>query len=116
MAVYELRISDWSSDGCASDLPGEADYEIRRHGDVRPHSAEPIDDAAVLIRAMPAIHRGEDTIRAGLHRQMQERHQGRHVAMCGDQFVVHVPRMRRRVANPAQPVEDRKSTRLNSSH
>src|SRR3546814_13172178 len=25
--------------------------------------------------------------------------------MCGDQFVVHVPRMRRRVANPAQPVD-----------
>ena len=41
-------------------------------------------------------------VRAGLHRQMQERHQLRHVAMRRDQVVVHVARVRGRVADAAR--------------
>ena len=56
----------------------------------------------VVGRGMPAVHRRQDAVGAGLHRQVQERHQRRHIAMRGDQLVVHVARVGRGVAQPQQ--------------
>ena len=51
---------------------------------------------------VPAVHRLQDAVGAGLHGQMQIGHQRRQVAMRGDQFVVHVARMAGGVAQPRQ--------------
>ena len=59
--------------------------------------------AAVIVDAVAAIHRREHAIGARLHRQMQERHQLRHIAMRRDQLVIHIARMRGRVTQPLQP-------------
>ena len=58
-------------------LAGEADDEVRRQGDVRLRRTQPIDQAAVVVGAVLAVHQREDAIRPRLHRQMQERHQVR---------------------------------------
>src|SRR3546814_1354249 len=43
--AYEMRISDWSSDVCSSDLPAEAERQIRvvRIGPVRGPDLQPAD-------------------------------------------------------------------------
>src|SRR3546814_5264988 len=37
--AYEMRISDWSSDVCSSDLPGSVEYLVRRRHRAQPHHA-----------------------------------------------------------------------------
>ena len=64
--------------------------------EVRPRRAQPVHQRAgsrprVCRRFIAASTRSEP----GLHRQMQERHQLRHVAVRGDQVVLHVARVRR---------------------
>ena len=54
----------------------------------------------IVVARVPAVHGGEDAVRARLHRQMQVGHQLRQIAMRGDQIVVHVARMAGRVAQP----------------
>ena len=66
-------------------LAGEADDEIRRERDVGPRGAQPLDDAQIIGAGVAAVHRGENAVGAGLHRQMQMRHQRRQIAMRGDQ-------------------------------
>ena len=56
---------------------------------------------------MLAVHRGQDAVGPALHRQMDEGHQLRHVAMGGDQVVFHVARVRRGVADAQQAVDFR---------
>jgi hypothetical protein len=58
-----------------------------------------IDQAQEEVAAVPAVHRLEDAVGAGLHRQVQVRHELRHLAMHGDQRVVHVARVGGRVAD-----------------
>ena len=57
------------------------------------------DKRDVVGARVLAVHRGEDFVRAGLHRQMQERHQARLIAMRLDETCVHVAWMARRVAD-----------------
>src|SRR3546814_6381926 len=87
--AYEMRISDWSSDVCSSDLPGMG---IKfNHVDLE--RVEEVFHRRVVMAAAGAAHR-----RRGLHRSQlaRRRTEGfRSVRLC-----------------PA----DRKSTRLNSSH
>ncbi len=86
-------------------LAGEADDEIRRQRQVGPRGAQPRDDAMVVGGTVAAIHRGKDAVGAGLHRQVQERHQLRFPAVRRDQRVVDVARVRGRVAQPIEPVD-----------
>ena len=83
-------------------LAGMADDEVGRQREVRPRRAQPFDQAQVVGRGVPAVHRRQHAVGARLHRQVQERHQHRQVAMRGDQFVVHVARVRRGVAQAQQ--------------
>src|SRR3546814_4309816 len=52
-----MRISDWSSDVCSSDLPGHADYELEaayQFGDIRASStadAAKLDVSAYFVHA-----------------------------------------------------------------
>ena len=66
-------------------LAREADDEVGREGDVGPRPAHAIDQAAVFVAGMPAVHGREHAVRARLHRQVQVGHQRRQVAMGRDQ-------------------------------
>ncbi len=57
------------------------------------------------IAAVAAVHRLEDAIRARLHRQMQIRHELRHLAMGADEIVFHVARMRGRVTEAGHAID-----------
>jgi len=57
---------------------------------------------------MPAIHCCEDPVRPGLHWQMQIWHQAGHVAMGGDQIILHIQRMRGCVSDAIKPINFRK--------
>ena len=59
----------------------------------------------IQSRRVLAVHRRQHAVGAGLHRQMQERHQLRHVGVRGDQVVVHVARMRGGVADAQQAID-----------
>ena len=80
-------------------LARKADDEVGRQSEIRPRRAQAIDEPEKKIAAVLAVHRLEDAVRARLHRQMQVRHELRHLAVHGDQLVVHVARMRGRVAD-----------------
>src|SRR5207244_9009431 len=74
-------------------LSGKADDEIRGDGDLGPRPAHSVQDPEVVRAAVPPLHSIEDTIRAGLGRQMEV---GRDVASRGerrDHFLVHEPRV-----------------------
>ena len=71
-------------------LAGEADDEIARQCNVGPNAAHPIKDAEVRIAAVAAVHRLEHPVAAGLHWQVQERHQLLDLAVRRDQAVGHV--------------------------
>src|SRR3546814_6939058 len=86
--AYELRISDWSSDVCSSDLHG---------GSGRHAVSWERDCRAEAANAMSAAARD--------HRRPQHRIQVEPL----------VPR-RMQAVEEVQPRADRKSTRLNSSH
>src|SRR3546814_9040584 len=115
--AYEMRISDWSSDVCSSDLqPGKA---FRRDG--QPALAQPVADrvpvgvAEVEADADPAVAEiGRAVITIGVHLDQRrllvgaaDLDQQRDLAVA----VVIVGEIGEFLA-----LEDRKSTRLNSSH
>src|SRR3546814_8290742 len=108
--AYEMRISDWSSDVCSSDLHGAAlvaALPVRRFHGVGP----------VTTRKMQAlgIETGADLRAQDL--KFLERHFGRSAryyywASRGrDERPVRANALRKSIG-----AEDRKSTRLNSSH
>ena len=84
-------------------LAGMADDEVGRQRDVRPRRAQALDDAAVVGGRVAPVHRRQHAVGAGLHRQMQERHELRHLGVRRDQVVVHVARVRGGVADAQQP-------------
>src|SRR3546814_4792328 len=104
--AYELRISDWSSDVCSSDLFDE--FGFRQ------------EDAAEHYLAVVAV--AETVVPARAYRQLAE---PQFRARCAEQRVEADDDMARIVAalqaeaeiDAAEPMfRDRKSTRLNSSH
>src|SRR3546814_1825487 len=115
--AYEMRISDWSSDVCSSDLA----TRLIRNAVPPPGIGTPgFSTAPVTTRSLPASHR---------HRCLDRRQ--RVVAFDGDVVVaetedvahVGVQLQRRQRTRRARQllarlfvVVDRKSTRLNSSH
>src|SRR3546814_4518712 len=97
--AYEMRISDWSSDVCSSDLARE------RAGDRRPRLALGRARRKEEIVAMvPQDHRLRRRVarRVGQPRQMAR------------QGAADAGKLDRQVAGAG--ILDRKSTRLNSSH
>ena len=52
-----------------------------------------LDQAAILVARVLAVHHVENAVGAGLHRQVQVGHHRRQIAVSCDQRVVHVARM-----------------------
>src|SRR3546814_2639286 len=113
--AYEVRISDWSSDVCSSDLTdplGSVDL-VRRYGDqVRaigdrdaPEALHRVAQQQAVLRMGSGNEIGDRLDRPDL---VVDEHRRDDPAL-GDQRVVG------RQREPGA-IEDRKSTRLNSSH
>src|SRR3546814_6592021 len=101
-----MRISDWSSDVCSSDLPGphaEAQQLFEVVAGLG-EQVEPVDGVAV--------HVGHD--QHALAAQVLDGHGGGHAAVVAEGVEVG-PELGHPAGLVAE-VEDRKSTRLNSSH
>ena len=79
----------------------KSDDSARSGRTARRRSTRPQEE----IAAVPAVHRLEDAVGARLHRQVQVRHELRHLAMGGDQIVVHVARMGGGVADARQALD-----------
>src|SRR3546814_2701284 len=101
--AYEMRISDWSSDVCSSDLHGG----VRVHdGDGRRQVAEGNLVAAQLLQGSVGV--GRLVVGVGIHQR---------AFLLEDRFAQQrddVLPFRKPLA--AQAPQDRKSTRLHSSH
>src|SRR3546814_7098089 len=105
--AYEMRISDWSSDVCSSDLLVDDVFERRTAEDAlaqRGDRRTALDDRAHFHAAgRAAIFLDHDAIL-------------RHVDQTAGQ-VTRVRRLERRIGQTlTRTVGDRQSTRLNSSH
>src|SRR3546814_8238688 len=105
--AYEMRISDWSSDVCSSDLTAaidDADAAPRQHA---PDMAGGIDIGGVGRGGRAAID-CQSLHMSSLRQIFQHQRGGRLGAAdhSGDA----------RAGMGARPDQDRKSTRLNSSH
>ena len=67
-------------------------------GEIGAACAQARDHVEIIFARMPAVHRRQNAVGAGLHRQVHIRHQRGEVAMGGDQVVVHVARVAGHVA------------------
>src|SRR3546814_9935871 len=109
--AYEMRISDWSSDVCSSDLQGS-----QREG---PRGAE---EAALDEPDVGGSHGGAQLPRLDPVDPLEEaqQDQARHQARAGDSRCRSLRPREGEGAHPRIPrraaAQDRKSTRLNSSH
>ena len=74
-----------------------------------PRPAKRGDDIHVFRRIMLAVHRRQDSIRSRLHRQVQERHQLRQIAVRRDQIRRHVVGMARRIADAGEAGDRREA-------
>src|SRR3546814_10813593 len=91
--AYEMRISDWSSDVCSSDLPFHRGQAIESH----------------WTSSMQAVGRNADLGSQAVFEAVGETRGQVHVDRTGIDFMLEaISRM--------QVFGDRKSTRLNSSH
>src|SRR3546814_6397957 len=52
MTAYEMRISDWSSDGCSSDLRGLVDYGLGDWRDLAPPTTPRIGNQRPTLTTM----------------------------------------------------------------
>src|SRR3546814_10261830 len=109
-----MRISDWSSDVCSSDL-----HLFQRRQHLRVVQADALIDFALLDRGVDKADYAEAGFVAAFHR-------GFHVvaellfechrwASCGG-CNFEIPKRKKAGGAKARPASDRKSTRLNSSH
>src|SRR3546814_7542773 len=103
--AYEMRISDWSSDVCSSDLIDDVD------GAILPDRGRVVEE--IEPKACGAVDRlvGQDRREAG--KQMPVRDIGTRQIPCLPIFAL--PGDARALCRGAE-LADRKSTRLNSSH
>src|SRR3546814_8149530 len=101
--AYEMRISDWSSDVCSSDL--------RAHHE----AAMAIGQPEQIVGAQPRLHVFEGHVIDRLSPREGMAHVAQHLAR-GRTDVDLLPRDAQRVHQRPGIALDRKSTRLNSSH
>src|SRR3546814_5842774 len=100
--AYEMRISDWSSDVCSSDLGALHEPVIQR-------GMTPVIERGDLVIDVQAF--GQRNAARG-HGNGQRRR-----SAIPEWFALHKLRKgRRRRGRRIEKMEDRKSTRLNSSH
>src|SRR3546814_5883306 len=116
--AYEMRISDWSSDVCSSDLiaKGGLDLDQLADEDEKKHQAEVAEPFKPLV----------ERLTASLADKVKEvRVTGRLVdspacvVVDENELSPHLLRMLQAAGQAApevKPILDRKSTRLNSSH
>src|SRR3546814_9675456 len=104
--AYEMRISDWSSDVCSSDLPVAATYDCLFR------IADAYRRATVGVRYDQLVALETDPADVAIVRQ------GLHFPRRDVDGLRHLRRMNAFVAVFDGPAagQDRKSTRLNSSH
>src|SRR3546814_5901676 len=100
--AYDMRISDWSSDVCSSDLEQFLDFGDRHAARCRHHRIEiarglAVDEIALVVAA-PRLDDGE----IGGQPRLEN------IALAAEDFFLF--------AFGDDRAEDRKSTRLNSSH
>src|SRR3546814_7556184 len=110
--AYEMRISDWSSDVCSSDLSGRQRCELRRFGD-----ASQTTELGVQARALR--QQGDDFARQSPFDRHQLRCRDRKERLpFFDGLSLHNMKIRDDTALAVlnRLTTDRKSTRLNSSH
>src|SRR3546814_1221762 len=121
--AYEVRISDWSSDVCSSDLLDSGRPSIRCHQDKTAwsHSFHEL----IELRQAGTIGQVIDFLRAQAHMRIPEAvidREDRLAALGADPVegeprrVTQLRRLREVPYTELMAVEDRKSTRLNSSH
>src|SRR3546814_8903357 len=112
--AYEMRISDWSSDVCSSDLPGEAEILVVHVG-AHAHPGGSRGARPVLIVVVEALGHRDGLVleQAGMTGCRREGAMRRLVVAHEKERAVAIAR-----GEPVQGQvgEDRKSTRLNSSH
>ena len=84
---------------------GKPHDEIARQQDIRPGGADAVHQFQIGVGGMFAVHRLKNTVRPGLHRQMQIGHQFRLGPMGRNQRVIHVVRVGGGVTDPVQPVD-----------
>ena len=77
----------------------ETDDEIARHQNIGTRLTDAFDQTQIALGGVAAVHPFQDAVAARLNRQMQIRHQFRHLAMCGDQIVVHIVGVRGGIAD-----------------
>src|SRR3546814_4022256 len=111
--AYEMRISDWSSDVCSSDLPsaGKAEETTETPTDSLAMTAEAIRKAAIGVEAVQPGGLGSEILAQGTVA----------ATPAGEAIVTAraggaVTQVLKRLGDPVRAGEDRKSTRLNSSH
>src|SRR3546814_4230511 len=106
-----MRISDWSSDVCSSDLPffQRLDVIVAKGDDFRIAHLAPVIDGRMAVDV-------EDDI-VTLARDGRNDAEVRLIAGRKDHGMIHgVKFLERFLALLVAPIGDRKSTRLNSSH
>src|SRR3546814_3349411 len=127
--AYEMRISDWSSDVCSSDLPLENQHAFRlQHSEALGKTASQI---LAPVFTQLSVPRREPRARPGMHqvRRIKSNKPERGVGIWQVAEVQHhvrlnaqgalASRVAARVVGDCQRLAahvDRKSTRLNSSH
>src|SRR3546814_8439969 len=129
--AYEMRISDWSSDVCSSDLRYRARDRKRRQEDDRrdrrwrqfPQMADRHPAGAIWRRLSSLGRRTHAAGDGAFHRHGKRPRYGRGFGRYADGEGLHIaaqPPGRYDVgsglSNGWGAIEDRKSTRLNSSH
>src|SRR3546814_2279410 len=113
--AYEMRISDWSSDVCSSDLPARRQPAIPATGAVASAHLPPKDTAMRLAHRLSPLLLALLAAPLSVVAQDAAPAQRPEVAAAAQQLQQQVVDWRRDFhAHPE--LSDRKSTRLNSSH
>src|SRR3546814_8714925 len=108
-----MRISDWSSDVCSSDLEGRTDFPVLRDPYGQQHSVIAESRKTEWGLAITgAIFGCELTIEAVRHAGKPCAAQGWHPGKAA----FRIPKLRTQYPGLFPTIGDRKSTRLNSSH
>src|SRR3546814_10768047 len=66
MTAYELRISDWSSDACSSDLPAPVEIAVDDNLAAVQHRADPAGRQVVEAQRAPRQQGAQKLCRAGI--------------------------------------------------
>src|SRR3546814_8870009 len=101
--AYEMRISDWSSDVCSSDLGRRIGGELVGRARQRGQHLREAGDRGIELNLLGG-HRAELHL-GRVHRRLDRRHPRRGIVDVG-----------REIGGDRGDRIDRKSTRLNSSH